>query len=99
MAVVSGACLYEGQVSGDLPLVAGAKAELYRRCIGARGADRAERVDDRRATGPEGGSAGECDLLAEVGACRIVVEQNGRIRLSALVPGCRTLQRQPGDDP
>src|ERR1700686_3342186 len=98
MAAVRGGDLNERRVSGDGPLVAAAQAELDRRRIRARGADRADRVGDRRATETEG-IAGIRDLLAEVRARWIVVEQNRRIRLPALVPGRRTLQRQLAGDP
>src|ERR1700728_2068031 len=41
--------LSKGSVGAHIPIVAGAHAELHRRRIGARGADRTERVGDRRA--------------------------------------------------
>ena len=87
-----------GVSAGDRPVIAGAQAELNRRRIGARGVDRAERVGDRRAIGAEG-VAGIRDRLAEVRAVWNVVKQYWRVRLPALVPGRRTLQRQPGHDP
>src|SRR5579859_1975150 len=98
MAVVRGGELDERRVVAEAPLVAGAQTELDRRRIRARRAYRTEWVDDRRAVAAEG-VAGVRDLLAEVRARRVVVEQDRRIRLSALVPGCRSLQRQLVRDP
>src|SRR5882757_7340383 len=98
MAAVGDAYLYVRVVTGEGPLVAGAQAELNRRRIGARGTGRAEGIGDRRAIGAEG-VASLLDWLAEIRALGIVVEQNWRIRLPALVPGCRTLQCQPSHDP
>src|SRR6266436_2613723 len=98
MPVVRGAGLYERRVSGDIPVVAGAQAELHRWRIGARGADRAEGVGDGGTIGTEG-IAGVRDRLPEARARWIVVEQNGRVRLPALVPGRRTLECQPCHDP
>src|ERR1700676_1383694 len=98
MAAVRGGDLNERRVSGDGPLVAAAQAELNRRRIGARRADRSERIGDLVAIEDEA-IAAKRDLLAEVRARRIIVEQNRRIRLPALVPGCRALQRQFIGDP
>src|SRR6266853_2374101 len=98
MAAVGGVELNERGVSGDGPLVAGAQAELNRRRIGARGTDRTERVGDRRAIGT-GAVAVLRDRLAEVRTLGIVVDQRRRVRLPAVVPRCRTLQRQPVDHP
>src|ERR1700688_3446412 len=98
MAAVRGGDLNERRVSGDAPLVAAAQAELNRRRIGARRADRSEWIGDRIAIEDEA-IAAKSDLLAEVRARWIVVEQNRRIRLPALVPGCRTLERQLAGDP
>src|ERR1700721_3995742 len=98
MAAVGRAELDEGGVLADAPVIAGTQTELNRRRIGARGADRAERVGDRRAIAAEA-VAGIRNRLAEARASPIVVEQNRGIRLPALVPGCRSLQRQPIHDP
>src|SRR5882762_4065470 len=95
MAAVRGAELNVRCVPGDAPLVAGAQAELNRRRIGARGADRAVGVRDRRAV-RAAGVADLRDRLAEVHAGRILVDQRRRIRLPALVPGCRPLQGESG---
>src|ERR1700674_3717953 len=97
MAAVCGADLNERNVSANGPLVTGMQAELYRRRIGAWGADRAERGGDRAALGAEG-VAGKRDWLAEIRAFGIVVEQRRRVCLPALIPGCRTLQREPSHD-
>src|SRR3984893_18580601 len=98
MPAVGRADLNEGGVFADAPVIAGAQTELNRRRIGARSPGRAERVGVCRAIEAEG-VAGKRDLLAEVRASWIVVEQNRRIRLPALVPGCRSLERQPCHDP
>src|SRR5665213_780671 len=92
MAGVAGADLKVRTVFADVPIVAGAQTELNRRRIGARGADRAVRVGDRRATAARG-IAGLSDRLAEARAGE-VADQRRRIRLPALIPGGRTLQRQ-----
>src|SRR5882672_5622395 len=96
MAAVRGAELNVRYVPGDAPLVAGAQAELNRRRIGARGADRAVGVRDRRAV-RTAAVADLRDRLAEVRfAGWIRVDQRRRIRLPALVPGCRPLQGESG---
>src|SRR6185437_13734631 len=98
MTTVSGAGLYERRVAGDIPVVARAQAELHGWGIGARGVDRTERVGDHYATGAELVACVR-DLLAKGRAGGIVVEQYRRIRLPAVVPGCRTLHREAGHDP
>src|SRR5277367_2543478 len=106
MAAVVGAHLHERRVAVETPLVAGVQAKLYWRRIGARGADGSVRVGNGRATRDRGrGSAVHDatlrDRLPEVAAgdvvSGIVVDQQGRIRLLAVVPGCRTSQRQSVD--
>src|ERR1700722_16943836 len=105
MAAVCGVDLHEGRVAHEGPFIARMKAELYGRRIGGRAADRAVRVGDRRAAGDHAGGngAGLRDGLAEIAAGDvvrgIVVEQRGRIRLLALVPGRSTPQRQSARDP
>src|SRR5262245_43917451 len=97
MAAVDSARLYEGHVSVDgSPVVAGTQAELNRRRIRARGVDRPEQVGHGRASAT---GAVLRNRLAVVGARGIVDEQGRRVRLPAAIPGCRPLQRQPGDEP
>src|SRR5207253_5011397 len=99
MSAVGRAELNVRRVPADAPVVPRAEAELKRRCIGARAADRAVGVAaalaERYAVRPAR-VAHLRDRVAKVTAGRIQVDQPRGVLLLALVPGGRPLQRQSG---